>query len=394
MSSRPTGVTLPFGATDEGPKMFDLISALERVIERGGSDLHLKAGSRPLVRVNGELDWLDPRADELDAYDTEKVLRELLSEARVQEFEERHELDCRHTIPGLSTFRVNAYMQRGSVAIVMRAIPNEIPVIAELGLPDVVRQLAEEERGLVVVTGATGCGKSTTLAAMIGHINATRRRHVVTIEDPIEYLHEDKLASIDQREVGSDTDSFATALRQVLRQDPDVILVGEMRDKESVRTALSAAETGHLVLATLHTVDAAETINRLLDFFGDGEQQQMRALIAGTLKGIISQRLVVTADGPARTAITEVLTMTNRVHEMIIDPKLTDQVPDVIKEGGYYGMQTFDQAFYAAVKRGSVDLEEALRHATSPHDLKLLIAADGKTRTSMSDVPATALRRI
>jgi len=374
--------------------MFDLISALERTIERGGSDLHLKAGSRPLVRVNGELDWLDPKADELDEYDTEKALHELLSETRIKQFEERHELDCRHTIPGLSTFRVNAYMQRGTVAIVMRAIPNEIPTFSELGLPDVIRSLADEERGFVVVTGATGCGKSTTLAAMIGHINATRRRHIVTIEDPIEFLHEDNLASIDQREVGSDTESFHTALRQVLRQDPDVILVGEMRDKESVRTALSAAETGHLVLATLHTVDAPETVNRLLDFFPDGEQQQIRALIAGTLKGIISQRLVVTTDTGGRAAMAEVLTMTNRVHEMILDPRLTDQLPDVIKEGEYYGMQTFDQAFYAAVKRGSVDIEEALRHATSPHDLKLLLASEGKTRTSMADVPVTQLRGI
>ncbi|MGH2841521.1 MAG: type IV pilus twitching motility protein PilT, partial [Solirubrobacteraceae bacterium] len=337
--------------------------------------------------------WLDPHDAELDSYDTEKVLHELVSETRLKDFEDRHELDCRYTIAGLSTFRVNAYMQRGTVAIVMRTISNEIPTIAELGLPDIVRRLADEERGLVVVTGATGCGKSTTLAAMIGHINISRRRHIVTIEDPIEYLHQDKLASIDQREVGSDTDSFHTALRQVLRQDPDVILVGEMRDRESVRTALSAAETGHLVLATLHTVDATESINRLLDFFADGEQQQMRALIAGTLKGIVSQRLVAAVDG-GRTAITEVLTMTNRVHEMIIDPKTTDQLPDVIKDGEYYGMQTFDQAFYAAVKRGAIDFEEALRHATAPHDLKLLIAAEGKTHTSMADVPVRPLRGV
>jgi twitching motility protein PilT len=373
--------------------MFHLIPALERVIERGGSDLHLKAGSRPLVRINGVLDWLDPKADELEPWDTEKVLHDLLSEARIKEFQERHELDCSHLVPELSTFRVNAYMQRGTVAIVMRAIADEIPTIAELGLPDVVRTLAEEERGLVIVTGATGCGKSTTLAAMIDHINSTRRKHIVTIEDPIEYLHEDRLSSVDQREVGTDTESFATALRQVLRQDPDVILVGEMRDKESVRTALSAAETGHLVLATLHTVDATETINRLLDFFPAGEQQQMRALIGGTLKGIISQRLVAAVD-TGRTAIAEVLTMTNRTREMIIDARATAQLPDVIKEGEYYGMQTFDQAFYAAVKLGAVDIEEALRHATAPHDLKLLIANDGKTRTSMSDIPVAPLRGV
>jgi twitching motility protein PilT len=222
---------------------------------------------------------------------------------------------------------------------------------------------------------------------MIGHINATRRRHIVTIEDPIEYLHEDVLSSIEQREVGSDTHAFHIALRHVLRQDPDVILIGEMRDKESVRTALSAAETGHLVLATVHTLDAPETINRLLDFFPAGEQQQIRSLIAGTLKGILSQRLVATAGDAGRTVVAEVLTMTGRVHDMIVDARHTAELTDVIRDGEYYGMQTFDQAFYAAVKGGHISLEEALRHATAPHDLKLLLAADGRLRTSMADIP-------
>jgi twitching motility protein PilT len=392
MPSHPMGGTLRWPDCEQQHAGFDLAAALGQVVARGGSDLHLKAGSYPLVRVDGVLDRLDPHAGPLAAWDTENVLHEILSEARVNHFQEHHELDCSHAVPGLGTFRVNAYMQRGTVAIVMRSVPREIPSIADLGLPDVVRRLAEEERGLVIVTGATGCGKSTTLAAMIGHINATRRKHVVTIEDPIEYLHDDDLASIDQREVGADTESFAVALRQVLRQDPDVILVGEMRDEDSVRTALSAAETGHLVLATLHTVDATETINRLLDFFADGEQQQIRGLIAGTLKGIISQRLVSSSEGGGRTAIAEVLTMSHRAHDMIVDPRATYQLPDVISEGEYYGMQTFDQAFHAAVRRGSVDIEEAMRHATSPHDLKLLIAADGRTRTSMADVPLVPLR--
>ena len=372
--------------------MFDLNSALRRVVERGGSDLHLKAGSAPLLRINGELDWLDPDAPPLDPGATAGVLRELVSEERVREFERDRELDCSHIVPEMGIFRVNAYMQRGSVALVMRAIRATIPTIDELGLPDVVRRLVEERRGLVVVTGPTGCGKSTTLAAMIGHVNATSRKHIVTIEDPVEYHHADGLASIDQREVGSDTESFAIALRQVLRQDPDVILIGEMRDRESVRTALSAAETGHLVLATLHTLDAAETINRLLDFFEDGEQQQMRALIAGTLKGVISQRLVATADRSTRTAIVEVLTMTNRVHDMIVDANKTAQLHDAIRDGAYYGMQTFDQGFCAAVKRDDIDIEEALRHATAPQDLKLLIASDGRLRTSMADVPVSPQR--
>jgi twitching motility protein PilT len=314
------------------------------------------------------------------------VLHDLLRESRIAEFEDAHEIDFAYSVRGLARFRVNAYLQRGSVSLVLRQIPYAVHTIEELGLPPAIRTLAEEERGIVFVTGTTGCGKSTTLAAMIDHINATRCRHIVTVEDPIEYLHRDKLASIDQREVGSDTDSFRTALRRVLRQDPDVILIGEMRDEETARTALAAAETGHLVFSTLHTLDASESINRIIQFFPQAERQQARAMLAGTLKGIISQRLVPRTGGAGRVAVCEILTMTGRAHDMILDPEATTDLADVIAEGGFYGMQSFDQALYGAVDRGDVDLSDALRCASRPHDFKLLVAAEGRRGTTMDDV--------
>ncbi len=243
-----------------------------------------------------------------------------------------------------------------------------------------IRQLAEEERGIILLTGTTGSGKSTTLAAMIDHMNRTMHKHIVTIEDPIEFLHPDRNCIVNQREVGQDTASFKRALRRVLRQDPDVILVGEMRDEETVQTALSAAETGHLVLSTLHTVDASESINRIIDFFEPHQQSQARAMIAGTLKGIVSQRLVRTADGKGRVATAEILVMTGRVHDMILDPKLTGQLPEVIAEGGYYGMQTFDQHLLQHLEAGRITMDEAVHVATSPHDFKLMVAAAGRPK--------------
>ncbi len=365
---------------------FDFAAALDRLVEAGGSDLHIKAGNRPLIRVHGKLEWLDATTPTLTPADTESVLHDLLTESRIKEFEASHEIDAAYSVPGLARFRLNAYLQRGSVSIVLRVIPQAIQSVADLGLPEVVGRLAQEDRGIVLVSGTTGCGKSTTLAAMIGQINATSRKHIVTIEDPIEYLHHDDRSSIDQREVGSDTESFQTALRRVLRQDPDVILIGEMRDEETVRTALSAAETGHLVLSTLHTVDATETVNRILDFFPPHEKQPIRAMLAGTLKGIVSQRLVPAAKGGGRVPICEVFTMTGRGHDMILDPEQTDHLTDVIGDGDYYGMQTFDQALYQAVTRGDVSMEDALAYASRPHDLKLLVAADGHLATTMDDV--------
>ena len=253
--------------------------------------------------------------------------------------------------------------------------------------------IADEERGLILLTGTTGSGKSTTLAAIINHINETKARHIVTIEDPIEYLHRDKKSVINQREVGFDTSSFKRALRRVLRQDPDVILVGEMRDEETVQTALSAAETGHLVLSTIHTVDATESVNRMLDFFPPHQQQQVRAMIAGTLKGVVSQRLIPNIEGNGRVAVCEVLVMTGRVRDMVKDPMQTSRLHEVIEEGEYYGMQTFDQALLSHLQAGRISMEEALRTATHPHDFKLLVASDGRRATSMEDLDDVDSRR-
>jgi twitching motility protein PilT len=256
----------------------------------------------------------------------------------------------------------------------------------------VISELAEEERGLILLTGTTGSGKSTTLAAIIDHINSTKARHIVTIEDPIEYLHTDRHSIINQREVGMDTESFNRAMRRVLRQDPDVILIGEMRDEETVRTALSAAETGHLVLSTVHTLDAPETVNRIIDFFPLHEQNQARAMLAGTLKGVVSQRLVPTPDGDGRVCVCEILRMTGRARDMIMDPEQTGRLGEVISEGEYYGMQTFDQALLRHYQAGRVSMEDALRVASSPHDFKLLVAAEGRRATSMDDLEDAARR--
>jgi twitching motility protein PilT len=372
--------------------MFDVKAALRELVEKGGSDLHLKVDSAPLFRVNGEL-GMDQSAPALSAADTEGALRTLLSdEVKLAEFAQEHEVDFSFEIEGVARYRINAFQQRGVVSMACRAIPHRISTIDELSLPPVVRELAEEERGIVLLTGTTGSGKSTTLAAMIDHMNETMSKHIVTIEDPIEFVHADKRSVINQREVGMDTASFKRALRRVLRQDPDVILVGEMRDEETVQTALSAAETGHLVLSTIHTVDAMESINRMLDFFPPHQHSQARSMIAGTVKGVISQRLVPGADG-GRVAVCEILRMTGRVRDMIVDPSQTGKLIEVITSGGYYGMQTFDQALYGHVKAGRVTFEDAMHVASSPHDFKLLMQAEGRRGTTMEDVAAAEANR-
>jgi twitching motility protein PilT len=356
---------------------FDLDHALRYLIAAEGSDLHLKVPAYPLVRLHGKLEPVQG-TERLTPQDTERVLTEMLKDPnKLAEFEAENEVDFSYALEGLARFRVNAFRQKGFVSLVLRAIPVNIKSIEELSLPPVIRQLAEEERGIILLTGTTGSGKSTTLAAMIDHMNRSMHKHIVTIEDPIEFLHPDRNSIVNQREVGQDTASFKRAL---LRQDPDVILVGEMRDEETVQTALSAAETGHLVLSTLHTVDASESINRIIDFFPPHQQSQARAMIAGTLKGIVSQRLVRTADGNGRVATAEILVMTGRVHDMILDPKLTGQLPEVIAEGGYYGMQTFDQHLLQHLEAGRITMEEAVHMATSPHDFKLMVAAAGKPK--------------
>src|SRR5215218_6493056 len=333
---------------------FDLDHALRYLIAAEGSDLHLKVPSYPLVRLHGILEPISA-TERLTPQDTERVLHEMLNDPnKLAEFEAENEVDFSFALEGLARFRVNAFRQKGFVSLVLRAIPVNIKSIEELSLPPVIRRLAEEERGIILLTGTTGSGKSTTLAAMIDHMNRTMHKHIVTIEDPIEFL------------------------RRVLRQDPDVILVGEMRDEETVHTALSAAETGHLVLSTLHTVDAPETINRIIDFFPPHQQQQARAMIAGTLKGVISQRLVRTPDGSGRVATCEIMVMTGRVHDMIVDPKQTGMLSEVVAEGGYYGMQTFDQHLLEHVNAGRVTMEDATRAASSPHDFKLMLAAQAR----------------
>ncbi len=372
--------------------MFDVKAALRELVAKDGSDLHLKVGTSPLYRVHGEL-TLDAGSAPLETADTERALRDLLpDEHKLEEFDQDHEVDFSYEIEGVARYRVNAFQQRGAISLVCRAIPHKISSIEDLALPDVVRELAEEERGIVLLTGTTGSGKSTTLAAMIDHMNNTMSKHIVTIEDPIEFVHTDKRSAINQREVGMDTASFKRALRRVLRQDPDVILVGEMRDEETVQTALSAAETGHLVLSTIHTVDATESINRMLDFFPPHQHQQARSMIAGTVRGVISQRLVPGADG-GRVAVCEILRMTGRVRDMIVDPDQTGKLVEVITSGAYYGMQTFDQALFGHVKAGRVTFEDAMRVASSPHDFKLLMQADGREGTTMEDVAQAQQQR-
>ena len=372
----------------DGQTMFDVDAALMTVIETESSDLHLKVPSQPMVRRYGKLVPIEG-SEPLRPEDTEATLFHMLTdEAKLEAFRTEREVDFSYSVPGVARFRVNAFVQRGSVSLVCRAIPFEIKTANELMLPPVIDEIADEERGLILLTGTTGSGKSTTLAAMIDHINTSYAKHIVTIEDPVEFLHRDKTSIINQREVGEDTASFARALRRVLRQDPDVILVGEMRDEETVRTALSAAETGHLVLSTIHTVDAAESVNRIIDFFPQSEQRQARAMLAGTLKAVISQRLVPTPDRNGRVATCEILRMTGRVRDMIMNPEETGRLPEVIVEGAYYGMQSFDQALLYHVQQGRVAMEDALKAATHPHDFKLLVSSDGLRSTSVESVMA------
>jgi twitching motility protein PilT len=355
--------------------------ALEYLVTKGGSDLHLTAGSSPLVRLHGALSPI-PGTPELTAEDTQEVLDSFLSDPeKKQEFKEDNEVDFSFELDGVARFRVNAYRQRGSVSMVLRAIPFTIKTIGELDLPPVVEKLASEERGLILVTGATGSGKSTTLASIIDHINAGASKHIVTIEDPIEFLYSNKKSIISQREVGVDTASFGRALRRVLRQDPDVILIGEIRDQETMETALSAAETGHLVLSTLHTLNASETISRVISFFPPHMQQQARFMLAGTLKGVIAQRLVPHVDGSQRVPVVEALVSTGRVRDLISEPTRAEDLNRIIQEGEYYGMQTFDQSLIQRVNQGLISMDEALKVANNPSDMKL------QAQTAGSQVP-------
>jgi len=351
----------------------NLNDLLKATFEKRASDLHLKVGVPPILRIDGRLSPIETekRTTQEDAL---TIALSIMNPAQKARFKEKNELDMAYAVPGLGRFRVNVFQQRGSVGMVFRQVPGKILTFEDLMLPTVLQKIANEQRGLILVTGTTGSGKSTTLAAMIDYINTSRTANIITIEDPIEFLHRDKKSIVNQREIGSDTFSFSDALRSALRQDPDVILVGEMRDFETISTALTAAETGHLVLSTLHTLDAAETINRIITVFPPYQQKQVRMQLASVIKGIVSQRLVAKADGSGRVPAAEVLLGTLSIREAIIDDAKTRQIPSIIAQGlTHYGMQTFDQSLLMLYKKGYITYDEALLTATNPDDFALKV---------------------
>jgi twitching motility protein PilT len=357
----------------------DLNEVLKLGLRARASDIHIKAGLPPVYRIDGALKPL-PNAPRMISEQIAKMADGVMNASQKAHFEEVHEVDLAYGVPGLGRFRVNVFRQRGSVSMVFRVIPFKVQNLDELQLPGVLKKIGEEQRGLVLVTGATGSGKSTTLAAMIDYINGTRTSHIVTIEDPIEYLHRDKRSIVNQREVGFDTESFDVALKSALRQDPDVILVGEMRDYETIETALTAAETGHLVLSTLHTIDAPETINRIVSVFPPYQQRQIRIQLASVLKGVVSQRLVPRADGKGRVPAVEVLVSTARTRELMEDKDKTRLLRDAIQQGFVsYGMQTFDQSLMALLKKKLITFDEALRQSSNPDDFKLKMSGISST---------------
>ncbi len=353
----------------------DFAEVLLEVIDRRASDLHITAGAPPMVRVRGRLTPIDGYPA-LTPTDTREIVYSILSNAQRQKFENNWQLDFAYQIPGRARFRVNAYFQRAAIGAAFRLIPFDVVPLETLGLPKVVESLAEKPRGLVLVTGPTGSGKSTTLASLIDVINSSREEHIMTIEDPIEFLHQHKKCIVNQRELGSDAPSFADALKAALRQDPDVILVGEMRDLETIGTALTAAETGHLVFATLHTQDTAQTIDRIIDVFPPEQQGQVRAQLSVALQGIMTQMLVPTADGAGRCVAAEVLVPTPAVRNLIREAK-THQIYSVLQTGGQHGMQTMDAALVELVRSGKITRQMAESRAHAPEELRRLLGAAG-----------------
>jgi twitching motility protein PilT len=363
----------------------DINELLKTAHSMGASDVHVKVGSYPILRIDGELSPLST-TNRLSQEDTLKIAFSVMSPAQREIFKKRNDIDLAYSVPGLGRFRVNIFIQRGTIGLVFRVISMRIPTIEELFLPEIIRKISLEPRGLILVTGTTGSGKSTTLAAMIDTINATRTSHIMTIEDPIEFLHRDKSSIVNQREIGNDTESFSKALRAAMRQDPDVILVGEMRDFETIQTALTAAETGHLVLSTLHTTDAMETINRIISVFPPYQHKQVRMQLSSIMRSIISMRLVPRADGKGRVPAVEIMIATATIKDCILDADKTKSINDVIAQGAiHYGMQTFDQSLFNLFKTGFVTYEEALRRATNPDDFALKVKGIQSTSDFTND---------
>ncbi len=363
----------------------ELNEILQIALRGAASDIHLKAGLPPMFRVNGSLVPLKD-GKRLPPEEVARMAFGIMNEFQKERFKTTNEVDLAYGVPGLGRFRVNVFQQRGTIGAVLRVIPFKIMTVRDLLLPTVLETIALEQRGLILVTGTTGSGKSTTLAAMIDHINASETNHIMTIEDPIEFLIRDKRSIVNQREVGVDTMSFSQALKSALRQDPDVILVGEMRDLETIETALTAAETGHLVMSTLHTLDATETINRIISVFPPYQQKQVRLQLASVLKAVVSQRLVPREDGKGRVAAVEILKTTARVRELIEDKDRTKEISDAIAQGHQtYGMQTFDQSLMWLVKNSLVAYEEARRQATNPDDFALRFSGISGTSDSKWD---------
>jgi twitching motility protein PilT len=352
------------------------------------SDLHIKVGSQPIMRIFGDLTPLTSE-NRISQEDAMNIAFSIMTPQQIEIFKKKNDIDLAYSVPGLGRFRCSIFVQRGTIGIAFRVIQVKIPTIDELCLPEIIKKISMEKRGLILVTGTTGSGKSTTLAAMIDLINTNRTEHIMTIEDPIEYLHRDKKSIVSQREIGSDAESFSKALRQSLRQDPDVILVGEMRDFETIQTALIAAETGHLVLSTLHTIDATETINRIIAVFPPYQHKQVRMQLASVLKSIISMRLIPRADGKGRVPAVEVLVATATVKDCLLDPDKTRLIPDVIEQGAiHYGMQSFDQSLFNLMKSGLVTYEEALGSATNPDDFALKVKGIQSTSDLTLEEPA------
>jgi len=343
---------------------------LEEMINQGGSDLHLKAGLPPVVRVDGKLQHLS--LERPSPKDLEEIASQILSPSQKERFTKTREVDFAFGVSGLARFRANFYVQRGSIAMVFRHVPVNIKSIEELSLPVALKDIALKARGLIFVTGTVGSGKSTTLTAMVNEINKTANKNIITIEDPIEFLHHDEKSIINQREIGSDTSSFHEALRHILRQDPDVILIGEIRDALTMEIALMAADTGHLVFSTLHTVDATQTINRVISFFPPHQHQEIRYLLGATLVAVIAQRLIPLNEGKGRVPAVEVMVVTSTIREYIIDPDKTPLITQAIREGvSSHGMQSFDQSLMKLLSDGSITMEEALKNSSNPHEFSL-----------------------